>query len=285
MNLNIQEITFIIVTYKANKIIHNCINSLPKSSKIIIVETSNDLNMKKDLEKKYDNIEVILSKNNGMGYSNNIGLRKVKTKFAFILNPDVLFKEDTFIKLQEEIKNIDDFAIISPIHEDNNFPNYKFSKKIKFNENILDVEEVDGYSMLLNLEKFKNNDFFDENFFLYLENVDLCRKQKKNNQKIFIIKNSEIRHFGSYTSKLDQSNKIEYLRNWHWMWSKFYFNKKHKGYLFAFAITMPNFFSSIIKYFFYLCTLNNHKKIIFKMRFLGLLNSILCNKSFLRPDN
>ena len=86
--------------------------------------------MKKDLEKKYDNIEVILSKNNGMGYSNNIGLRKVKTKFAFILNPDVLFKEDTFIKLQEEIKIIDDFAIISPIHEDNNFPNYKFSKKI-----------------------------------------------------------------------------------------------------------------------------------------------------------
>ena len=41
-----------------------------------------------------------------------------------------------------------------------------------------------------------------------------------------IFKNSKIKHSGSYSIKQDLSNNLEYLRNWHWIWSKFYFNKK-----------------------------------------------------------
>ena len=85
--------------------------------------------------------------------------------------------------------------------------------------------------MLINKEKFKDDVYFDESFFLYLENTDLCLRTKKNNQNIYVIKNSFITHLGvaSITSK-----NLEYLRNWHWMWSKFYFNKKHYGYFNAF---------------------------------------------------
>ena len=101
MEINLKDITFIIVSYKAKNIIYNCINSLPKFSKILVIENSFDRNLKADLEAKYDNIEVIINENNGMGTSNNIGLNKTNTKFAFILNPDVTFKEDTFQKLEE----------------------------------------------------------------------------------------------------------------------------------------------------------------------------------------
>ena len=286
MNLNLKELTFIIVSYKSKKVIYNCINSLPKFSKIIVIENSSDQYLKADLESKYDNIEVILKDNNGMGEANNTGLKKTNTKFAFILNPDVVFKENTFQKLEEAINDIEDFAILSPIHENKNFPNYEISKKNEIvNKNIFEVDVVDGYSMLINKEKFTEENVFDENFFLYLENVDLCLRQKNKNQKIYIVKNSEIKHIGSYTSKLDETGNIEYLRNWHWMWSKFYFNKKHYGYLRALLKTFSNLISAIFKYLYYSLLFNKHKKNIYKMRFLGLVNSIVGKKSYLRPKN
>ena len=45
--------------------------------------------------------------------------------------------------------------------------------------------------------------------------------------------------------------KIELARNWHWIWSKFYFNKKHYGYIIAFLKGFPKFFSGLIKFIFY----------------------------------
>ena len=286
MNLDLKEITFIIVSYKAKKVIYNCINSLPKFSKKIVVENSYDRDLKLDLESKYDNIEVILNENKGMGASNNIGIKKTTTKYAFVLNPDVVFKENTFLNLVEAVKNIDDFSILSPINEDKSFPNYKIKNNYPIiNDHIMEVDTIDGFSMLINKTKFEDQIYFDENFFLYLENTDLCIRQKNKNEKIFIIKNSEIKHIGSYTTKLDQSNNLEYIRNWHWMWSKFYFNKKHYGYVIALLRTFSNLTSASLKYLFYSLIFNRHKKTIYKMRILGLVNSMIGKKSYLRPNN
>ena len=77
--------------------------------------------------------------------------------------------------------------------------------------------------------------------------------------------------------------EIEKSRNWHWMWSKFYFFKKHYGFLIAFIKNFPIFLSSFFKYVFYFFTLNNKKKNVYKMRLLGLLNSYLLRRSFFRP--
>ena len=286
MNLDLKEITFVIVSYKSKKVIFNCIDSLPKLSKIIVIENSYDKELKRELEAKYDNIEVTLNENIGMGASNNIGIKKSNTNYVFILNPDVIFKENTFLGIKEALKKIDDFSIISPLNEDVNFPNYEIKKKYQnINDDILEVDTVDGFSMLINKSKFKNEMYFDENFFLYLENTDLCFRQKKENEKIYIIKNSHIRHLGSYTTKQDISNNLEYLRNWHWMWSKFYYNKKHYGYLSAITKTLHNFVSAMTKYIFYSILFNKHKKNIYKMRLFGLFNSIIGKKSFLRPEN
>ena len=286
MNLDLKEITFVIVSYKSKKVIFNCINSLPKLSKIIVIENSYDKELKRELEAKYDNIEVTLNENIGMGASNNIGIKKSNTNYVFILNPDVTFKENTFLRIKEALKKIDDFSIISPLNEDSNFPNYEIKKKYQnISDDIIEVDTVDGFSMLINKSKFKNEIYFDENFFLYLENTDLCLRQKKENEKIYIIKNSHIRHLGSYTTKQDISNNFEYLRNWHWMWSKFYYNKKHYGYLSAITKTLHNFVSAITKYIFYSILFNKHKKNIYKMRLFGLFNSIIGKKSFLRPEN
>ena len=65
MNLNLKNITFVIVTFKSEKIINNCLDTLPVECKKIIVENSNNINLESDLKSKYDNIEVIISNNVG----------------------------------------------------------------------------------------------------------------------------------------------------------------------------------------------------------------------------
>ena len=283
MNLNLKNITFIIVTFKSEKIIYQCINSLPKDSYKIVIENSKNIKLKQELETKYDNIEVIINENTGMGASNNIGIKKSKTKYAFIINPDVKFNNDTLQKIFEISESINDFAILSPINSDSNYPNYKISSDNEnINENIISVDYVDGFSMLINKEKFKDQDFFDENFFLYLENNDLCLRTKKRGQKIYIIKNSILNHLGASSTDKLFAKKIEYLRNWHWMWSKFYFNKKHYGYFNALNKVILNFLSAIFKYIFYFILFNSHKRNIYLMRICGLFNSMIGKKSWFR---
>ena len=282
MNLNLQDITFIIVTYQSENIINNCLESLPKVSKKIIVENSNNINLGKQLKAKYDNIEVINSKNIGMGAGNNIALKACKTNFAYVLNPDTKLNEDTMDKLIETLNDVSDFTLASPINDNENIPNYKKVEiKKDINKNILSVESIDGFSMLFNLKKFDDKKFFDENFFLYLENDDLCMRVKNKKESIYIITNAFINHKGS----ISNNTKLEYLRNWHWMWSKFYFNKKHYGFLNAIYKTFLNFISACIKYLFYSILFNTHKKKIYKMRICGIYTSMIGKKSSYRIDN
>jgi len=282
MKLDLNDITFIIVTYQSENIVKNCLDSLPKDSKKIIVENSNNINLEKDLRAKYDNIEVILSKNVGMGAGNNIGLKACKTKYAYVLNPDTKFNKDNMKKLIDALNQVTDFTLASPLNDNPNIPNYKkIDLKQNISENILSVESIDGFSMLFNLKKFPDKNFFDENFFLYLENDDLCLRVKQKNEFVYVVKNSLINHKGGIVF----SKNLEYLRNWHWMWSKFYFNKKHYGFFSAILKTFYNLISSCFKFFIYSMIFNSHKKKIYKMRLCGIYSSILGKKSTYRIDN
>ena len=285
MNLNLQNITFIIVSFKSENVIYDCINSLPQNSNKIIIENSKNVKLKKDLETKYDNIEVLLSENLGMGASNNIGIKRANTEFVFVINPDVKFKKDTFENLVISSKKIEDFAILSPMHNQSNFPNYKGGKNfLDKDQNIISVDSIDGFSMLINKEKFKNHIFFDENIFLYLENDDLCFRVKERGENIYIIKNSLIEHLGGSSVHLNKTNNIEYLRNWHWMWSKFYFNKKHFGYSRAFMAGFPKFISNIIKYLIYFLLNSKVKKSKYFNRASGFFNAAIGRVSWYRPN-
>ena len=108
-------------------------------------------------------------------------------------------------------------------------------------------------------------------------------KNKKKNEKIYIINNSIIDHIGASSSNFNQNKEIEYLRNWHWMWSKFYFNKKHYGYAIAVLKIFKNLISAKIKFFYYLITLNTFKRKIYQMRLLGLISSMIGKNSYYRP--
>ena len=292
MSISRQNLTVIIVSFMSENVIHDCISSIPKDIKIVIVDNSNNKFFKNDIEKKYSNVRCILSeKNIGMGSGNNFGLSEIDTDYGFILNPDVVLRKDTIDEIIIASKKIDAFSIISPIMEEENYPNYKMSKEDvlkKKKDEPFKVKSVDGFAMLLNLSRlnkldnFRNKKYFDENIFLYLENDDLCKRIIENGENIYIIPKSKIKHLGAKAVDEKYKHEIELSRNWHWVWSKFYFNKKHYGFLNAYFKLCPIFISAIFKMFFYFFT-NKRKKEIYLFRVLGFLNAAVGNKSFYRP--
>ena len=117
---------------------------------------------------------------------------------------------------------------------------------------------------------------------MYLENVDLCLRARKNNGKLFIIKNSDIHHLGAKAVDDKYSEEIELSRNWHWMWSKLYFNKKHRGLFISTFLGLGGLLLNFLKYIIYTLTLNKKKK-MYKMRMLGIFNALLGRDSWFRP--
>jgi len=259
MSISRQNLTIVIVTLKSENIIDQCLGSIDKNIPIIVVENSNNQKFKNKLESKYQNLKCILAKSNlGMGAGNNIGIKEAKTDFILILNPDVVLENNTLDELFLASRKIPEFSILSPINADLNFPNYKKASGEKSSP--FRVESVDGFSMLLNKKKLGDDIYFDENFFLYLENNDLCLRVNKVGDSIFIIPTAKINHKGAKTVDLKYKDEVELSRNWHWIWSKFYFNKKHFGFFKAIIECFPNYISSILKFLFYTLINNNFKK-------------------------
>ena len=270
-----KDLTVIITTFKSDLKIENCLNSINSQIKVIIIENSQSESFRINIEKKYKNVECILPKEN-LGYSkaNNLGLSKVKTKYALILNPDTVLDPQAINNFLEFTKNHEDFAIVGP--------NQNEQIKNNLKETPFEVKKIKGYAMFLNLSKFSIIGYFDANFFLYLEEIDLCKRVKQIKEKIYVDPNIQVLHFGGASVDPKFSEEVELNRNWHWMWSRFYFNKKHSNYFFALISVMPKLFSSILKIIIYSVTFKNKKRKIYLMRLSGLINSIIGKSSWHR---
>ena len=277
--MSIKDITIVITSFKSENKIKECLNSIDKHCQIINVENSSNQDYKRQIENEFKNVKCILTGENlGYGKANNIGLKEVKTKYALILNPDTKLYPETlnsFISLANDIK---DFAIIGPgIVEGDDL------HKITIKQEAKETDTVKGYAMLMNLSQFEDIGFFDENIFFFLEEIDLCKRLKRKNKIIYYSPNTKVHHEGGKSHDNSYNYEMELSRNWHWMWSTFYYNKKHNGYLIALLIILPKLFTTTFKFFIYSIFKNKEKKEIYKQRYLGLINSILGKTSWYRP--
>ncbi len=276
--MSIKDITVVITSFKSENKIRNCLNSIDGQCSVINVENSNNQEHKTNIEKEFKNVKCILSGENfGYGKGNNIGLKEVKTKYALILNPDSELFPETLNGFLKAAKEKLDFAIIGPgIVGDK-------KKELTSNGDMQAVKAVKGFAMFLNLSKFKDIGFFDEKFFFFLEEIDLCNRLLKQNKKIYYCPGVPVYHEGGHSHDSSFNYQMELSRNWHWMWSTFYYNKKHKGFLVSFIIVGPKLFSSVFKFLLFLILRNKEKKEIYYQRFSGLMNSIMGKSSWYRP--
>ncbi len=293
---NQNDLTVVIVTFQTpEKIILDCLRSINKDVNIIIVENSETFSHEEAVNSEFFNVKIVCTgKNLGYGKGNNFGLKQVKTDYALILNPDVICSENLFEKIPEVVNNIKNFAIIGFQYSyDKIFMPAGFfdeKKNSQFIENfkndkintISSVEWVRGCSMLLNLREFKDIEIFDKNFFLYFEEFDLCKSLINSGKNIFIAKELKIHHLGFKSSIGDKKNdnsKMIKLKDWHYMWSSFYFYRKNYGYIYALKKFIGKFLSSLFKMILYSILFQKINRDKYLYRFLGLLNSMLGKSS------
>ena len=277
MQIN-KKITIVIVTYQTDrKILRKCLKSINKNFKILIVENSKKFENQKLFLKEFKNLQIVCSGSNlGYGRGNNYGLSRVRTRYALILNPDTQLKSSFFPILRTILKKKTNFHLIgcSQNKKNNSLPagyfdeerNKNFEKVIN-TKKLNSLEKVDwirGFSMIVDLKKFNKRNIFDENYFLYLEEIDLCKSIKRKKGNIYYAKNLKVNHFGFKGSigALKSKNKnAEDLRNWHYMWSSFYFYRKNYSYLFALKKMTGKLFRSLFKILIYFLFFQKLKKI------------------------
>ena len=275
-----EDVTIIILTHKSKKLVLDYIKNLYQKFKIIIIDNSNDLNLKSIITKSYPGIDIHLIPNNGYGNQINYGSKLVTTEYFLISNPDLTGIDElsifNFVKAAKHLNN--KFSTLGPRFLNTNPKSHKQSIN---NGTITEMKFISGACMFFNKNNFDNLNGFDENIFLYFEENDFCLRSFKIN-KNYQINNVLVEHdVGTSVEIKNNQEKIDQInfRTWHFIWSKFYYFKKHYGFFFAFIYFVPIFIR--INYRVILYKLKNDKINYdkYKARRSGLYASILNQKS------
>ena len=156
-------------------------------------------------------IQIIIPEIN-LGYARafNKAFKECRNKKVLTLTPDVIINKKLIKNLENIIKKFKDFYLIAPEYKNQkiykNYENFSQKQTISFKINnfmVQNVKELDWCFCILNKQKFKNFKVLDENYFMYFETTDLCKKLVKKNLKMFVIKNLKFEHKGtSSTNKI-----------------------------------------------------------------------------------
>lgn len=222
------DISIIIVNYKTQDKALKCIDSVKASEtgglsyEIILVENGSGDDCKQILGKHPDIVFVKSEKNLGMGGGNNLGLKRAQGEYVMILNPDTLVKPDMIKKFYDFIARDDSVGIAAPkLLNANGSLQYSCFKEIGFFTPILRRTFLGKY-FKKNLDHFLMSDFshneikavdwvmgscfiikkklmdelagFDERFFMYFEDTDLCRRTRKAGRKVVYCPEAVVVH-------------------------------------------------------------------------------------------
>ena len=268
-------VSIIIVHYKANDAFFDCLRSLkennPKSSfEIIVVDNDEKAAIDKEIKKKFSRVVYIKSRRNGgFGAGNNLGAKHAKGEYLFFLNPDTIIFKDTIDTLVDFLEKNKEAAVVAPLLLDPRKKPYALqgtailtplraifslsfiNKLIPHNPiarrywnigwdktKLKEVDVVPGTALMVRKNVYDECNGFDENFFLYFEEYDLCKRIREKGYKIFITPNSKIIHLWGKGGTNEAKGNISNISKQ----SRFYYFKKHYGLLTAFLInTFLNF--------------------------------------------
>ncbi len=287
-----KDLTLVFSSYQSFNLLNKILSRFHNKYKIIIIENSLDKKIKIALEKKYNNTEVIIpEKNLGLAKSYNLGIKKAKTKFVFLNNPDMEITDRSIKNLIHCAKKLKNFGAISPIFMNEKlYKNYKiFSQKKQIKSvlfkkfNILEVDLLDNN--LLVKKQIAKKSYFDENFFLFFETFDFTRRLRLKGYKLYVIKKIKFKHFGASSLPKEFDNLVKKTRSYHYNWSKFYYLKKNFGYMHALRKVFPNIIRGFKKIIVNLLILNFKEVQLNLLELYGIFTSIFLIKSFFRPKN
>ena len=276
-------ISIVLTAHKSKDLIINYIKNIYQEFQIIVIDNSNDIELEKEIKINYPSVTFHFMPNKGYGAAINFASKFVKTKYFLVSNPDVEgITTDSIIKFYNAALNLNNqFSMMGPVDLDHKPERRRAGYD---NIDITETNQISGICMFFNKENFDAVGGFDENIFLYFEDNDICKRLSKIN-KNYQLNSIKVNHKAgtSVVSKNEtDKNKQDNLRTWHFIWSKFYYFRKHYTYPVALILFIPTIMRIIFRISFYKILKDNNKLNKYNIRWSGLIDSILCKESHKR---
>jgi GT2 family glycosyltransferase len=240
------DISIVIVNYYSTELLKGCLDSIYNYTQgidfeIIVVDNGSLAGEVENLIKEYSGIKLIKNESNkGFGAANNQGAELANGKYLLFLNNDTILQENSIKKVsdfadsihEENIigcrllnednsiqKSVFDFPTLANVFTSNFFLYLLFPKSKHFNKyhlmnsglsTITEVEVVTGAFLFIAINIFKKLGGFDERFFFYMDETDLCYRQKQKKGKVIYYPETSVIHLKGKSAKGESWFKNKY---------------------------------------------------------------------------
>ena len=230
------KISVIIVSYNCKVFLDYCLQSVTKAlrhinSELIVIDNCSSDGSVEYLKSKKYGLKIIENKKNlGFSKANNKAAKLAKGEYLFFLNPDTIIPEDlidSFFKNKKPNTGIFSFRMIDGEgtflkESKRNFPNISIilKKLIGINSeyysdlgefNTGNVDVLCGANMLIKKSLFREINGFNEEYFMFGEDIEICHQTFKKGYNNFYCGSSSLIHFKGEST----ANDLNYLRNFY----------------------------------------------------------------------
>jgi len=245
------EVSIILVNYNDRLHLEDCLLSLRKNIldinfELLVVDNNSSDGSQDFVERQYPQAKLIRNKENlGFAKANNLGIKESKGEFILFLNTDTVIYPRMLEYLMEEMKADSQIGAVAPaLLRGKNAYQISFGRKVSFVQELIqkcflnsvlklrlkiglkmrEVGWLSGACLLTRKDVLEAVGYFDENFFLYFEDIDLCYRIKKKGFKLTFFPKARVFHRGgASTLRSKISSRYEYRK------SQLYFYRKHNS--------------------------------------------------------
>ncbi|MBO9584139.1 MAG: glycosyltransferase family 2 protein [Flavobacterium sp.] len=276
------QLSVVILNYNVRYFLEQCVLSVQEAiaaidAEIIVIDNNSSDESVLMMKEKFPDVKLIENKENfGFPKGNNIGVRQAKGKYVCILNPDTVVAEDTFTKILAFAERQTNLGIIGCKLIDGTgaflpeskrgiptpwvaftkiFGLYKIFPKSKLfnqyyaqhlNENQTGkVEILVGAFMFLEKSLYEDLKGFDEDCFMYADDIDLSYRALQNKKTNYYFHETTVLHYKGESTVKDE----KYMKRFQEAMNFFYQKHFKKSFFFSFFIQMGTWFFSFIKMF------------------------------------
>ena len=247
------DITLVIVSFNTREILLRCLESIQKhtqeiSYEVIVVDNASEDDTAKALAEHFPEVKVIANEDNrGFSAANNQAIRESKGKWIALLNPDTFLTENSFQKILHYLQKHSEFSILSPgifdesgqqspirLWEDTPMDAawkilglYNPGNELQRMGDLETKEAlvISGACFVIHRDLFEEVGLLDENYFLYNEEDDFCRRARQHQKRICFFPETSILHLhGKSTHQPEHREKVilETYKSNIYFYSKYY---------------------------------------------------------------
>jgi GT2 family glycosyltransferase len=258
------KFSIVIVSYNIRELLLKCLRSVyaalgDQTAEVWVVDNASTDDSVEQLRREFSQVKLIVNDTNlGFSRANNQAMRQAQGKIWVLLNPDTIVLPGAFQKLMEVLESEPSVGVAGPkvLNPDRSIqPSFgRFSSfwtefffqfylfkflpspfplgdrvnlwQRKDYQQAKSVDWVSGACMAISPEATRQVGFFDENLFMYGEDMELCWRIAKTGFTIKFCPDAQVIHLGRQSSRRDYSTWIS-----RYTWGQLLFIKKHRAWI------------------------------------------------------